>query len=461
MKIFERIIRKKLVKHLEENNLLCNCQHGFRRGRSCLTQLLIHIDQIHRNLLEGHDTDVIYLDFEKAFDKVDHELLLKKLKSYGIQGRLYNWIEEYLKERHQIVVVDGKHSFPAQVKSGVPQGTVLGPVLFLIFINDIEKCIQDCTISSFADDTRIKRKVTKSSDVNIIQRNVNNVVNWSKRNNMSLHEKKFEFLCHSSSKQRLVEELPFSTQFYSYTTPSGVHMTPKTVVRDLGVNITPDLNWTPHINIITDNARKMMAWCLSVFSDRSKDTMLTLYKAMIRSRTEYACPLWNPTKISDIQTLESIQRTFTSKIAGYSDYDYWSRLKLLNLYSLQRRRERYILFHMFKILNNFTANDLQIQFKSSERRGTLATVPPLVRTANSRHQSNYDASFCVMGPKLWNTLPKKCRSATTPYSFKSGLTKFLATIPDQPPVTGYSCCNNNSILQWSSEGGHHQEGWPL
>ena len=363
-------------------------------------------------------------------------MLLQKLKTYGIEGKLYNWIVEYLKDRQQTVVVDGQHSYSAHVKSGVPQGTVLGPVLFLIFINDMEKCIHDCIISSFADDTRIKRKVTQSSDVNTLQSNLNNVVNWSKHNNMSLHENKFEFLCHQSSKHRLVDELPFSNQFYTYTTPSGIEMVPKAMVRDLGVNITPDLNWSPHINIIADSARKMMAWCLSVFSDRSRDTMLTLFKAMIRSRTEYACPLWNPTKISDIQTLESIQRTFTSKIDGYTEYDYWSRLKLLKLYSLQRRRERFLLFHMFKILNNFTDNDLQIMFKYSARRGTLAVVPPLTRNAHSRHQSNYDASFTVMGPKLWNCLPKTCRSATSPYSFKSQLTKFLETIPDQPPVTG-------------------------
>lgn len=145
------------------------------------------------------------------------------------------------------------------------------------------------------------------------------------------------------------------------------------MVRDLGVNITPDLNWTPHINIISDSARKMMPWCLSVFKDRSKHTMITLFKAMIRSRTEYCCPLWNPHKISDIQTLESTQRTFTSKITGYSDFDYWTRLKMLRIYSLQRRRERYLLMHMFKILNDFTPNDLNINFVYSDRRGILAS----------------------------------------------------------------------------------------
>ena len=129
IKIFERIIQNKLVNHLESNNLLCKNQHGFRKGRSCLTQLLSHIDNILLNSLEGADTDVIYVDYQKAFDKVDHEILLMKIKAHGIKGKLYSWLEEYLKDHTQVVVVQGEHSYEATVKSGVPQGTVLGPIL--------------------------------------------------------------------------------------------------------------------------------------------------------------------------------------------------------------------------------------------------------------------------------------------------------------------------------------------
>ena len=145
--------------------------------------------------------------------------------------------------------------------------------------------------------------------------------------------------------------------FYTYTTPNGSEILQKSIVRDLGVNISSNLCWSPHINLIADGARKMTAWALSVFSDRSKDTMLTVYKTMIRSWIEYACPLWNPTKIEDIQTLEAIQRSFTSRIIECEDSDYWDRLQFLKILSLQRRRERYSIILMFKILNNFTPND--------------------------------------------------------------------------------------------------------
>ena len=311
IKIYERVIRKKIVKYLEENKLLFRNQHGFRAQRSCLTQLLAHIDRILNNQLINMDTDVVYLDFGKAFDKVDHQILLTKLKGHNINGKLHEWLTEYLHNRLQTVVVQGNKSYEANVKSGVPQGTVLGPLLFLIYINDLHKCVKDCTVSSFADDTRIKRGISKATDVNILQEAITNTATWSTHNNMSLHEHKFELLIHALNKKPM-SELPFQNEYFVYETLSGQLIEEATIVRDLGVNISSDLSWTPHINIISDKARRMTAWTLSVFSNRSEPVMLTLFKTMIRPILEYCCPLWSPSKISDIQVIEGVQRHFTN-----------------------------------------------------------------------------------------------------------------------------------------------------
>ncbi len=139
IKIFERVMWTKLVHYLESNKLLTGKQHGFQKGRSCLTQLLKHYDTILNNYANNKETDIIYLDFAKAFDfKVDHQLLLKKIRHFGLSGKVYEWIKAFFSQRTQTVVVDGHKSLPAIVKSGVPQGTVLGPILFLMYIKDLE-----------------------------------------------------------------------------------------------------------------------------------------------------------------------------------------------------------------------------------------------------------------------------------------------------------------------------------
>ena len=141
---------------------------------------------------------------------------------------------------------------------------------------------------------------------------------------------------------------------------------------------------------------------------------------------------------------------FTSKIAGVGHLDYWERLKSLKIMSLQRRRERYIIIHMWKTLHNRCPNDLQIQFSVPSRHGIKALLPSLAKSSSQRNQSLYDSSFAVMGPRLWNIIPGHLHSVADPMQFKFKLTEFINRIPDKPPVSGYSCANRNSLLEWST-----------
>ncbi|MCP4494602.1 MAG: reverse transcriptase family protein, partial [Gammaproteobacteria bacterium] len=457
IKVFERIIRNNLVEYMEGNFLLSNKQHGFRRGRSCLTQLLAHYDSIIRNLNSGLETDVIYLDFSKAFDKVDHGLLLRKLKFYGIKGKLFTWIKEFLTNRKQIVTVDGVHSEPADVTSGVPQGTVLGPLLFLLDINDLEEVVQSAKVACFADDTRLSAPIDCEGDTLLLQNDLNRVVEWSIQNNMVLHEGKFEYLCYRTGDSKWLEEMPFTNSHMEYKTPAGFTICPKDSVKDLGVTLSADYHWSIHINQMAAGARRLASWALGVFRDRSTTVMMTIWKALIRCKLEYCCPLWHPHKLEDIKALEDVQRFFTRQIAGMQDADYWERLKRLKIQSLQRRRERYIIIHVWKLLHKMVPNDLNVEFYHRERLGWRARIPKFFSRARQSSKTLYDASFAVNGPKLWNTLPKSINSIQDLDTFKIHLGKFLEAIPDNPPTTGYTTANANSMLNWFNQPGGLRE----
>ena len=204
---------------------------------------------------------------------------------------------------------------------------------------------------------------------------------------------------------------------------------------------------------MTRDARRIASWVLGAFRDRSIVTMMTLFKSLVRSKLEYCCPLWNPSKISDIQTIENVQRQFTRKIYGMSKIDYWERLKFLKLLSLQRRRERYTIIHTWKILNEKAPNNIGMNFYSSARLGIRATVPNFSHQAQKTYSTAFDNSFSVKATRLWNALPKSVNSVTKLEPFKVALGEFLTQFPDRPPATGYAPPNSNSLLDWSAMGG--------
>ena len=336
VKVFERVLRNRIVDFLEDNSLISCKQHGFRKGKSCLTQLLKHYDNILSNLLQNNETDTIFLDFSKAFDKVDHQVLLQKVKNLGICGNVYAWIEDFLKNREQMVAVGGAYSFLASVISGVPQGTVLGPILFLIYVNDID-CVRHSSIGCFADDTRISKQISGTADSALLQEDLDRVVIWANENNMKLHPDKFVFVNFNCRSNRffLLGHLPFYNENICYLS-SGKVLETSSSVKDLGVTFTPELSWSTHVCSIVKSAKKKAGWALSAFRDRSPCTMLTLYKSLIRSLLEYNCPLWNGLSLQEVRDIEAVQRSFTSKIKCPSNIqNYWDRLQFLHLMSLQ------------------------------------------------------------------------------------------------------------------------------
>ena len=291
IKVFERVMRKHLVGYFENSNLLPDNQHGFRKNRSCLTQLIEHIDSVLKSLNEGLEVDVIYLDFSKAFDKVDHNILLAKLKCYGITGKVYQWIESFLRGRNQTVVVNGQKSHSVEVDSSVPQGTVLGPVFFIIYAIDMINAARNSKVLTFADDTKLIKAISKLLCKILLEEDLTSIMQWSIANNMLLHEDKFVVMNYCLNTSTLLRNLPFTAEARQYSTSEGKIMDCSPYTRDLGIHVSNDCSWSYHISKIAIDARQMAGWVLGAFRDRSTLTMMTLYKSLIRSKVEYCCPL--------------------------------------------------------------------------------------------------------------------------------------------------------------------------
>ena len=179
-RLLETLVKDSIMTHMETNNLFTKHQFGFRGGHSCVTQLLHTFEEWSKAIDDRHSVDVLYLDFRKAFDTVPHQRLLKKLNAYGISGHILNWIEHFLKERKQRVSISGHLSDWADVLSGIPQGSVLGPTLFLIFINDLPDRVNSL-VKIFADDTKMYSIINDQSDIDSLQKDLDNLAEWSEK----------------------------------------------------------------------------------------------------------------------------------------------------------------------------------------------------------------------------------------------------------------------------------------
>ena len=443
VKVFERVVRRVLVHHLEENGYLPDGQHGFRNLRSTLTQLLTFWDSILEKLEEEGGVDVIYTDFSKAFDKVETGVLLHKIKECRVTGKVGCWLASFLDPdlRQQAVVVDGAVSSLSPVISGVPQGTVLGPVLFLIHIRDIASGLSPGTsATSFADDTRVKRAIRSKQDCEALQLDLHAVYSWAKAVNMHFNSEKFECLRFWPGQVTAPD--------YHYKGPDNNNIEVKNNLKDLGINISSDLTFKLHVEKTVSGASKLAGWGLRSFRRRSKNVMKAIWQSLIQPKIDYCSQLWSPGDQDSISKLESIQRHFTSRIKDMEGLSYWERLSALQLYSQERRRERYMVLFLWK-LSQGMVDGYKVDFSYSPRRGRLATphytgakVPAMVRKAR-------EASLASEGAKIFNLLPAYIRNINSDNveTFKNELDSFLRLVPDQPTIPGHPrAAETNSLL---------------
>ena len=389
-KVMEHILHSQVMKHLDLHNILSDNQHGFRKKQSCESQLILTIIDLASGLEDGEQIDAILLDFSKAFDKVPHQRLLLKLQHYGIRGQLLSWIESFLSDRSQKVLVEGITSSYVPVVSGVPQGTVLGQMLFLIYINDLPKNVTSTT-RLFAEASLLYRRIRTTEDHRILQEDLSRLETWewdSVHWQMSFNPLMCEVI--RISKKR--------TQITGSYTIHGHQVATVKSGKYLGITLTDNLSWNAHVDQATKKANNSLAFLKRNLYNCPSHTKAHSYQTLFRPILEYASSAWDPYTQSNIHKLEMI-----SNLGWETLQERRTEAKMLMMYR--------ITYGLIDILATFLVHPATLRTQGNSMRN----LQPFCRT------DAYRCSFFPSGIRLWNQLPQCVITAPTLETFKGGL----------------------------------------
>ena len=436
MKTFERMLKQELL--VRTAHLLDKRQHGFLSHKSCTTNMVNFLDSVvlSVNDLKTVSTDVVYFDFSKAFDSVNHDLILSKLKSmYGIDGRLLKFIQNYLQGREQSVVLENCVSTSKPVLSGVPQGSILGPILFVLFINDLPSGLSQGTeLALYADDTKIWRSITSQLDHQLLQNDINYLNSWATLNKMHFHPLKCKVVSIQSSPSPLAV-LPF-VSFHYHLGESLLEYAEKE--RDLGVIINCKLNFNEQQENLLLKANQQFGLvkrtCNFVMDVRRRRV---LYLTLIRSQFEHCSQIWRPCFETMILKFERFQKKcikwiLSEEELSYSQVEvYIRKCKQVNILPLRQRFILNDLIFLHKIVNELIPVQLPYYLKwfdgTSRLRSThldhLSLVSSITPCRNSF--KTLEKSFFYRAHSLWNCIPLEVREIGSPSLFRSRLESHL------------------------------------
>ena len=377
-------------------------QFGFTKNRCTVHQLLLSINHIFSSFGQKAQTDVIYLDFRKAFDSVPHNELLLKLWHFGITGILWLWFKAYLTSRNQLVSVNHCFSTTLPVLSGVPQGSILGPLLFLICVNDLHLSASSSSLLLFADDTKCFNMVLSPSDSLVLQQDLTSLFNWSNHWRLSFNELKC-ILIRFSASCPAINISYFLNQHQLLVTNSH---------KDLGIIVSSNLDWIDHYNYISGQAYKIFGLLHRTFSNCNSTHAKNSYLSLVRPKLTYCSCVRRPHLIKDITTLENVQRRATKFILNDYTSDYKSRLLKLDMFPLMLFYEYYDIIFFFKCLKSPSyAFDITkfVSFSSTSTRfsANFKLYHSKSSTNNCRH------FYFNRLPRLWNSLPVYFSRSTT------------------------------------------------
>ena len=357
------------------------------------------------------DVDVIYTDYSKAFDSVSHSKLLHKLDGLGIGQTVLGWLKDFLSGRQQRVRVGESFSHWVEVKSGVPQGSVLGPALFLAFINDLPENITGGNIKLFADDAKLYRSTNSEDDSKMLQHDLDSLVNWSSKWSLNLNPSKCKVL-HASKNPRE------SHQQYSIDTGNQVIQLEKCAFeKDLGVFVDEKLSFETHIGNVVKTANRVTGIIRRQFKYIGHEVFVNLYKSLVRPLVEYSSVVWSPSTIRDQKQIEGVQRRATKLAPKMANMSYNQRLVKLGLPTLEYRRLRADMIQVYKIVHRIDRINPDMFFELSE---TTRTRGHKYKIKKQRPRTNFKKfSFSHRVVDTWNALPANVVEAQDLNSFKS------------------------------------------
>jgi len=406
-RIFERIIKEEITMYLDTNKLITESQHGFVTGKSCLTNLLMYLELVTSSVDANKPVDAIYLDFSKAFDTVPHKRLIKKLESLKINDTIIVWIQNWLAGRKQRVVLRGARSEWLPVISGVPQGSVLGPLLFLIYINDIDEEVSS-PILKFADDTKILRPLTSTNDHEELQKDLDKLHRWSLKWEMKFNASKCKVIHFGHNNP----QFPYIIE--------GQILEKSSQEKDLGITMQPNLDFDKHIGIITGRANKILGMISRSYDNKQKNNILQLYKTLVRPHLEYAVQAWRPYKQKHLNLIESVQRRATKMVEGLHQMPYEDRLSACGLISLEMRRRRADLIEVFKMVNGIEPLPVDRFFTIQTTKATRGHSKKIFKPrARLNLRKNFFSHRVV---DSWNALSEEAVNSSSVNTFKSHIT---------------------------------------
>ena len=416
-KINEHIIVSETMDHIERQNILVDYQHGFRRRRSCESQLLITSHDLASILNRRSQVDVAVLDFAKAFDKVPHQRLIKKLRYYNLNANVVGWIESFLSNRTQRVIIDGHTSTEAPVLSGVPQGTVLGPLLFLIFINDIATNVTS-SIRLFADDCLVYRETRNQQQCELLQKDLDELAAWSITWGMAFNVAKCNIISITNATK--------NRHTFVYSMNNQVIKSIKSTAY-LGLTFNNKLQWDQHINNITSAANRMLGFLARSMRKCPRPLKEKAYKATVRPKLEYGATIWDPHQKKYIDKIEMVQRRaarFVKNIPHRHSGPQPSVSAMvdnLGWQSLQERRHNNRIILLYKVSNKLVEVPSQYHPVSNTAREQVTRSHSQQYVRHQAAIDSYKFSFLPRTIVDWNKLPRTIVEADSLDCLKSRL----------------------------------------